>query len=826
MLDKKKFYLGKLLEGGKVTDSPFLYDPEDLTTHAFVVGMTGSGKTGLCIDLLEEAALKKVPVFMIDPKGDITNTLLHFPELLPEDFKPWVDADAAKRNGKTTEQAAEETASLWENGLKKWGLGKTDIAELNDSAHFTVYSPGSSSGIPVNILSSFKSPDMDWDEDAELLREKISGITTAILGLAGFDDVDSVQSREHILISNIFENAWRNKQDLDLGNLILRIQTPPFERLGVMDINSVYPEKDRFGLAMGLNNILASPSFQTWITGPALDIESMLYGEDGKPCHNVFYIAHLSDRERMFFITLLYTAVETWMRQQSGSGGLRALVYFDEIYGYLPPVANPPSKQVMLRLMKQGRAFGVGQLLVTQNPADLDYKALTNAGTWFIGRLQTETDKNRLLDGLESATDNKYDRKTIDKLISGLDKRVFLAHNIHEDKPVIFQTRWAMNYLAGPLTRNQLDDLNKLAGNAAKKQKSTVTVNVDKPTKTASNKEASNTLTSKPVVPGGINEFFLPNNLSLSESIKKFGGDDAAVAEKAEIVYEPVLLAQAKAHFIQRKYNLENESVVTAIVDDLNKQGLVHWDKYLNNPVDVDQLDSSAVSGSSFGSPKGTLFDASKMKELENDFTDWIYFNVKAKVWQNETLGIFGGPELTEGDFRKQCSEAAKEKLEMEIEKINASYKTKLESIQQKLTREKRELQQDETELSQRRLEEMGTHLENVIGLLGKSKRRVSTSLTKRRMTQQAKADVDESIQAIDELEKDILELQNENKDKIDQLEEKWAKVVTDISHIENQAYKKDIFVTLFGLAWYPMYEIKQGTKKQLIPAFSPDKYL
>ena len=353
------FYLGRIFDPnkGKTGDQALLYEPEDLTTHGVVVGMTGSGKTGLCIGLLEEAALNGIPALMIDPKGDITNTLLHFPELLPQDFQPWVNPDEARRAGQSLEQAAMQAAESWRKGLADWGIQRERIAALKKAAHFAVYTPGSDAGIPVSILASLKAPGLDWESNRETLREKISGTVTALLGLVGLQDIDPVRSREHILLSNIFENAWKQGLDLQLEELILQTQNPPFPKLGVFDVNTFFPEKDRFELAMLLNNILAAPAFQTWIEGQPLDIPSLLYREDGLPRHSVFYIAHLSDTERMFFVTLLFSVVETWMRTQSGATSLRALLYMDEIFGYLPPQRNPPSKQPLLRMLKSARAF-------------------------------------------------------------------------------------------------------------------------------------------------------------------------------------------------------------------------------------------------------------------------------------------------------------------------------------------------------------------------------------------------------------------------------------------------------------------------------------
>ncbi|HJS30079.1 MAG TPA: DUF87 domain-containing protein, partial [Anaerolineales bacterium] len=336
-----KYYLGRIFDpaASQTTPAPLLFDPDDLTTHAVVVGMTGSGKTGLCIDILEEAALAGLPALLIDPKGDITNALLHFPELRPQDFQPWMNAEAARREGKSVEQAAIEAADLWRSGLQEWGIGPERIRQLAQSARFTVYTPGSDAGIPVSILASLEAPDIPWEGNREVLLERISGTVTAMLGLVGLAEIDPIQSREHILLSKIFESAWSEGKDLDLGELILQTQNPPFDKLGVFDINTFFPQHDRFALAMRLNNLLAAPGFQNWIVGQPLDVPGLLFTAEGMPRHSVFYIAHLSESERMFFVTLLFAAVETWMRAQPGTGSLRALVYFDEIYGYLPPTA-------------------------------------------------------------------------------------------------------------------------------------------------------------------------------------------------------------------------------------------------------------------------------------------------------------------------------------------------------------------------------------------------------------------------------------------------------------------------------------------------------
>ncbi|HEX9090519.1 MAG TPA: DUF87 domain-containing protein, partial [Anaerolineales bacterium] len=588
-----KFYMGRLFDPqqGKTTDQPLFYEPADLTTHAVVVGMTGSGKTGLCIDLLEEAALNNIPALMIDPKGDMTNTLLHFPDLLPQDFQPWVNPDQVRRAGKTLEQAAADAAQLWKQGLTDWGIDQARLLKLKDAAQFAVFTPGSDAGIPVNILASLKAPSIAWESNKEILRERISSTVTALLGLVGMQDIDPVRSREHILLSNIFESAWSQGKDLDLGELILQAQSPPFQKLGVFDVNTFFPEKDRFALAILLNNILAAPAFQVWIEGQPLDIASLLYTPDGRPRHSVFYVAHLSDSERMFFITLLYSAVETWMRSQTGTTSLRALVYFDEIFGYLPPVANPPSKQPMLRMLKQARAFGVGQVLVTQNPVDVDYKALSNAGTWMIGKLQTDQDKQRLLDGLDSAMSGGLDRGEYDHLISTLGKRVFLLHNVNAKGPALFQTRWAMNYLTGPLTRTQIPDLNKLAdatwppaGIASQASVGMAQVGTAGPSQPVlaaapamaiAGDQPQGFSTTRPSVPAGIEEYFLPNNLTFTQAFKAAGREFPAEAFSQGLVYRPVILGQTSTRLYNLKYKLDIDTCKTAMAVNPDRRGVV-----------------------------------------------------------------------------------------------------------------------------------------------------------------------------------------------------------------------------------------------------------
>ena len=455
-----QFYLGRpyRLDSRQPEPGILLYDSKDLVTHALCVGMTGSGKTGLCIALLEEAALDGVPAIVIDPKGDLGNLLLTFPDLRPEDFRPWINEDDARRQGLSPDEYAKQQAEAWKQGLASWGQDGERIRRLKGAADFTIYTPGSTAGVPLSILRSLEAPPVALRQDGELLQERVANTASGLLGLIGIE-ADPINSREHILLSTLFSMAWSDGRNLDLQTLIEQVQNPPIARVGVMDIETFYPSKERLGLALALNRLLAAPGFSAWLEGEPLDVGSLLFTDKGAPRVSICSIAHLSDRERMFFVTLLLNQVLGWMRTQSGTTSLRAVLYMDEIFGYFPPVATPPSKQPLLSLLKQARAFGLGIVLATQNPVDLDYKGLANTGTWFLGRLQTERDKARVLDGLEgaaAAASAKFDRKTIDETLAGLSNRVFLLNNVHEDAPVVMESRWAMSYLRGPLTRDHI----------------------------------------------------------------------------------------------------------------------------------------------------------------------------------------------------------------------------------------------------------------------------------------------------------------------------------------------------------------------------------
>jgi len=854
-----KFYLGRLLDPktAKPTTNRLEYDPADLTTHAVVTGMTGSGKTGLCISLLEEAALQGVPAIVIDPKGDLTNLLLHFPKLAPQDFQPWIDPDVARRAGKSLDQAANEASMAWQNGLKEWDIDQKRLQDLSDAAQFAIFTPGSDAGIPVSVVSSLAAPDLDWESNSEVLRERISSTVTALLGLVGMNDIDPIRSREHILLSNIFETHWKNGQDIDLEELILQTQTPPFDKLGAFAVDTFFPSKDRMELAMVLNNILAAPAFATWRKGQSLDVQSLLFTADGHPRHSVFYLAHLSDGERMFFVTLLLSAVETWMRTQKGSTSLRALLYMDEIYGYLPPTANPSSKQPLLRMLKQARAFGLGLLLATQNPVDIDYKALSNAGTWIIGKLQTERDKNRLLDGLESLAGG-ITRADMDKLISSIGKRTFVFNNIHDKAPVLFQTRWVMNFLAGPMTRNQIPALNELVNAGVKtspapapspKAESKPQASVENlqpiivPTDTkqpaaspavvpvaepvnkgaATNQKLNGNIT-KPPLPSGVREYYLPQNYSLPEAFQAAGRAMTGQASIQGVIYRPVLLASAQIRILDRKYGVDTEINKTALVESLDRRGIVRWDDFPYAGPAIDKIETGPTPSARYSGIDSPLNDSKLMTALQKDFTDWIFRNSSVTARANAALKVFAGPEVSQAEFMKACADAAREARDAEISKKTAPLEKKIKALADKLAREEKELRDDEAELQNRKLESGANLLELGASIVGLGRKKsVSTQFTKQRLAQNAKADVEESVNAIAQFRKDIADLTRERDDMTAEINDRWGNLVNDISEVTINPKKTDIYVNIFGVAWKPFYMIQSGADAIELPACGAD---
>ncbi len=661
-------------------------------------------------------------------------------------------------------------------------MGSKEIQTLKNAVNRTIYTPGSTTGIPVNILASFEAPSIDWNKNEEAFREKISSTITALLTLVGLKNIDPLRSREHILLANIIEFHWKGGTSLDLMDLIRQTQTPPFDQLGAFSLNDFFPRKDRSELAMLLNNFLASPSFQSWIEGEPLDIERMLYSPDGKPRHTIFYLAHLDDTERMFFVTLLYAAVETWMRKQRGTGDLRALIYFDEIHGYLPPVANPPSKPLLIRLLKTARAFGVGLMLTTQNPVDVDYKALSNAGTWMIGRLQTDQDKQRLLDDLESATGG-IKRSEFDRLISSLGKRVFLYHNVHEKKPSIFHTRWVMNYLAGPLTISQIPDLNALTG--AQPYIPGPSTQARKDAKIKHSRSADKPMGIKPSLPGTIQEYF-------------FSAKNSSGKRK----YIPALVAVAEVRYLRQRPPIEFARTINAIVENPRETGQMWEDTILPN-LNTDKLLNNPQSGSSYTGISEFMKKSSWWSVQEKEFEHWIYETDTVSIRSSKTLGISAGPEVSEEDFRAQCKNAAAQKINEAVDKLESKFITRRTTLENKIERQELKVYKYKNNLASRSLDTALKIGESLLKLATKRKLTgLSSSSTKARMAAEARMRLKEAETILENYQEELKTLQEDLSDQKLELQQKWENAVDDIKEVKISPTKQNIRISHFGIVW------------------------
>lgn len=730
------FYLGRPCDLQKSPDSdgPLLYDSRDLVTHAVCVGMTGSGKTGLCLALLEEAALDGLPAIIIDPKGDLGNLLLTFPGLQPSDFRPWINEEDARRKGTDPDTYAIQQAELWKTGLAAWGQDGNRIRTLREKVDMAIYTPGSTSGIPVNILASFEAP---VAADPEALAERVQTTVASLLGLLKID-ADPVKSREFLLLSALLTHEWREGNDLDLAGLIERIQNPPFAKIGILDLEVIYPARERFGLVMALNTMLAAPGFATWQQGEPLDIGRFLYTPEGKPRLAIFSVAHLGDDERMFFVSLLLNELLSWTRAQSGTSSLRALLYMDEIFGYLPPTANPPSKLPLLTLLKQARAYGVGVVLATQNPVDLDYKALSNAGTWFIGRLQTERDKARVLDGLQGAAGNgKFDRSRMEALLAGLGNRVFLMNNVHDDAPMLFETRWVMSYLRGPLTRDQIKVL--MAGREA----APMAPHPPSVAPPAVPPETS-AIHPRPTLPPDVPQGFFP------------GGHRP--------FYAPRLLGAASVHYRDRKLGLDytRDVVLSAPVPE-GPSGPA-WEA--DDSLRPEEMMSGPAEGAAFGPLPSAAALPKNYAGWEKDFRR-AAADLRLVVWVCPELKTVSRPGESEADFRVRISQTAREHRDAGVETLRKKYTPKLAALQTRLARAEAAVQRQKDQASHAKLQTVISVGSTLLGAFLGRKAISSTTIGKaataaRGMGRSMKegADVGLAEQSVEAIRRQIAELE------------------------------------------------------------------
>lgn len=824
MIDYEKlgsFYLGKSydLDLGRRTDDLLLYDSKDLVTHAVCVGMTGSGKTGLCIGLLEEAAIDGIPALIIDPKGDLGNLMLTFPELAAKDFRPWINESDAQTKGLTPDAFAEQQATLWRKGLGDWHQGPERIARLRAAADVVIYTPGSNAGLPLSILKSISCPPAAVMEDREAFAERVQSSASSVLALLGISG-DPLKSREHIFLANVLSTAWQAGEDLDLASLIAKVQSPGFTRVGVMDVETFYPAKERFELAMTLNNLLASPGFSAWMEGEAMDVGKMLVPTSGKPRLAIVSVAHLNDSERMFVVSMLLNQMLAWVRSQSGTTSLRALLYMDEIAGYFPPTANPPSKQPLLTLMKQARAFGVGVVLATQNPVDLDYKGLSNAGTWFIGRLQTEQDKARLLDGLEGAMSTAsrvFDRARMERVLSGLGKRVFLMNNVHEDGPAVFETRWCLSYLRGPLTRQQIkglmDGVKSGVGASAAVARDVqgagreVAVGAGGAMSAASSAGVASGFGSasasgagaRPALPPDVPQYFVPVR--------------GRRPEGAVLRYEASLLGFAKVRFVESKASIDTEESVAMMTEFGRGPISVDWDGMKAVDLSDKDLEQAPASGATFGEAPAAASKAKSYSEWSKDFADSIYRGHELRLLRCEAFKAVSKPGESEGEFKARVAHMAREQRDEAAEKLRAKYASKIATLAERLRKAEQALETQKAQATSSKVNAaLGFGAAILGGLLGRKVAsagnvgKAATAMRGAGRAMQESGDVSRAAENIEAVQAQIRALEEQVQAEVDALTSKLESGADKIEEVTLKPKKTNISVQAVVLAWKPVW--------------------
>jgi hypothetical protein len=784
---------------------------DSLTTHGVIVGMTGSGKTGLGVILIEEALRAGLPVLAIDPKGDLTNLCLTFPDLAPADFRPWIDEAQARNVGETPDDFAASQAALWANGLAGWGLGGTDIGALRSKTDFTIYTPGSQTGVPLNIVGSLQVPaDLG---DAEAVADEIEGYVTGLLGLVGIA-ADPLASREHILLSNLVHHSWSEGRPLDLTTLVGMIPSPPIRKLGVFDVDQFFPADDRMALAMKLNGLLASPSFASWALGSPLDIQSLLYSPDGRGRCAIVTTAHLSDDERQFVTSLILAKLVTWMRRQSGTTDLRAMLYMDEVAGYLPPTEKPPTKKPIMTLMKQARAFGIGVVLSTQNPVDLDYKAMSNAGTWMIGRLQTERDKARLLDGMSSAA-GSVDVAAADATISGLGKREFMLRRAGKDQPEIFTTRWAMSYLRGPMTRDQIAQL--MAG-------ATPPPNPVFPDPTPKDRVAADA-PSSPVFPDPTPTDTLPPDVTAvmpgvadgvpvrwvdvaAPWLGDIGGDSAGTIREAAIV------ARVAIRYDETKADLVHDEEYEAVLFPLGD----HVDVTKVAQVDYDDRDlrTDAPADATYRMTEAPIATKAFFTQVERDLRDHLTRSLTLEIPANTDLKLYGRPGETAEEFAARCATFADERADEEIAALRDKYEDKATRLRDQIDAAEDRVDVLEKEAEAKRNSELlstaGSFLGGLLGgrkskgkMLGDVLGDAGTAARRRGSTSASGSRVDAAENKAARLSDQLAELEADAAVDIGKIAEKWDALAVNVTTLSVGLERTDVKVTQLAFAWIPV---------------------
>jgi len=794
------FYLGREydLQHRQRLEDLVLYDSKDLVTHGVCVGMTGSGKTGLCLAVIEEAAIDGIPVIAVDPKGDLGNLLLTFPSLASGDFRPWINEDDARRKNLSPDEYASQQAALWKKGLAEWGEDGARIQRMRDAVDLAIYTPGSTAGIPVSIVRSLAAPPPAVRDDSELLGDRISTAATSLLTLMGVE-ADPIRGREHILLSTIIRNAWSGGRDLDLAALIQQVQTPPVSRVGVLELDAFYPAGERFELAMRLNNLLAAPGFEVWTQGEPLDAGRFLYTAQGKPRVSIISIAHLNDQERMFFVSLLLGDLLSWMRTQSGTSSLRALFYMDEIFGFFPPVANPPSKTPLLSLLKQGRAFGLGVLLATQNPVDLDYKGLANAGTWFLGRLQTERDKARVLDGLEgvmAGAGTSLDRQAIDQSLSALTSRVFLMNNVHESGPVVFESRWALSYLRGPMTR---EDIRRAMGAEAGRGTPEPIAAAVAPPPAPPAPPASQMSSSRPILPPDVPQYFLP----LREARPAAGS----------LFYEARVFGIGTVRFSDAKLSIDESRPAALVAPIPDKVLSVAWDQGEACDLAPEDLEKDPTEGALFSDLPPAASKAKSYEAWSKDLAKWLALSERLELLRSPKTGEMSKPGESERDFRIRLQTATREERDRAVEALRQKYAARLAAIEERLRRREEAVAREKAQATSQKLQTAVSFGATVLGaFLGRKSVSLSTlgrATTAARgvgRTMKEAGDVQRAEASMEELRQQHADLEAQLQAEIAALDTAFNPVTEQLEKVQVRPKRADVTVGLVALAWMPTW--------------------
>ena len=796
-------------------------ETEDFTTHGVIVGMTGSGKTGLGVVLIEEVLRAGLPALLIDPKGDLTNLCLTFPNLSAEEFRPWVDEGQAKAAGASPEEFAGQQATAWKEGLAGWGYGPEQIKALRDAADVTIYTPGSKSGVPINVVGSLQAPDTD---DLEIVGDEIEGFVSGLLGLVGIE-ADPLSSREHILLSNLVQHAWSSGTSIDLPALVGMVQQPPIRKLGVFELDQFFPPSDRTKLAMQLNGLLASPAFAAWGAGQPLDIQQLLFDGDKARCA-IVTTAHLSDEERQFVTSMMLSKLVTWMRRQSGTSDLRALVYMDEVVGYLPPTANPPTKKPIMTLMKQARAFGVGVVLATQNPVDVDYKALSNAGTWMIGRLQTDRDKERLLDGMSAAAGG-VDVGAVGDTISGLAKREFVLRRAGQDQPEVFTTRWAMSYLRGPLTRDQIAQVmgtrrdeesaattapeTAAAAGAPGEETGPATSSPD----VAAAPPASTPAASAPVAPASADPDATPVMPEVAGGIAVRYIDPAAPwlgevgGDASSSTVEAAVVARVSLRYDDTKADLVHDEEYEAVIFPVGEQ--VDVTRAIAVDYDDRDLRAEAPAGVSYRLTGAPVGESAFWKRVERDLTDHLARSQGLDLPVNRALKLFARPGETADEFTARCAQFADQQADAELAALRDKYEAKAATLRDRI-----DAAADSAEVAaeQQKGRERGDLLSTagsvLGGLLGGRSRggllgQLGRAAGRRSKTNAADERVEAAKNKVARLEEDLAEVEAELAGELTEIDARWMAKAKEVTTVSVSLERTDIKVTSLVLGWIPV---------------------